>query len=175
MIMKDIRKIINNYFDGNLSKEEEDALKEFVLKHDLTSEYSFLKDMFEHFEKEKQISLPQDFEDNLFVKINEIESRENKVKRVVSYAITGIAACLIIFIGVFYYSQLSNNKSDELSRALVEDEELNTTYEAFLLMNYYIGKGFSSIEELNKLSIAPNEIQKLEILYEYKSKFLNNK
>ena len=57
----------------------------------------------------------------------------------------------------------------------MEDEELNTTYEAFLLMNYYIGKGFSSIEELNKLSIAPNEIQKLEILYEYKSKFLNNK
>ncbi|HPO63274.1 MAG TPA: hypothetical protein PK762_09375 [Candidatus Kapabacteria bacterium] len=174
--MKDINQIINNFLDGNTTKEEEFFLKEFLFKYDTTNEYSYLKDLFEYYENENQIKAPIDFDEVLIEKINENELKKKKISRLLNYAISGIAATFIIFIGVFYYFNKSNsiNSSDELNQTYFRDDKLNTTQQAFSLMNYYINKGLSPIQEIEKLNSASEEVIKFEMFYEYKSKVFKN-
>ncbi len=174
--MKDINQIINNYLDGNTTKEEELFLKEFLLKYDLTNEYSYLKDLFEYYDNEKQIKAPIDFDENLIEKINENELKRKKIKRIINYAVSGLAATFIIFIGISYYFNTAsrNNLEDGLNLTYFRDDKLNATQHAFSIMNYYIDKGLSPIQEIEKLNSASEEVIKFEKFYDYKSKVFKN-
>jgi len=174
--MKDINQIINNFLDGNTTKEEEMFLKEFLYKYDISNEYLYLKDLFEYYENENQIKAPIDFDENLVEKINENEQKKEKFKRILNYSVSGIAATFIIFIGVFYYFNKSNsiNTSEELNQTYFRDDKLYTTQQAFSIMNYYIDKGLIPIQEIEKLNSASEEVMKLEKFYEYKSKVFKN-
>jgi len=169
--LKDINKIINKYLDGNSSKEEEIILKDFLLKYDLPIEHTYLKDLFDYYENERQIKAPIDFDENLFEKINQQNQRKHKIRKVVNYSISSVAACMIVFLGVLYFINLSDKDyQSELDVTVYQDNMLNTTRQAFSIMNYYMDKGLSPMQEMEKLNQGKDELQKLEKFYEYKSK-----
>ncbi len=176
--MKDINLIINKFFEGNTTKEEEIILKDFISKYVLSNDYSYLKDLFEYYENENHIKAPVDFDESLFDIINQNDKKKNNSKRILNFTMTGIAASLIILFGFLYIFNISNKNitdgKSQLNLTYIDDYKLITTQQAFSVMNYYIDKGLGSMQEIEKLNSASVELQKFEKFYEYKSKLFKD-
>jgi hypothetical protein len=93
--MTEQEKLLNKYYKGETSLEEERELKElFQNDENHTSE----QDVFGYFENES--SIPVDLEENIFTNM-ETKDRKRKTIRMRLYSLSSAAAVIILFLSIY--------------------------------------------------------------------------
>lgn len=103
--MKRQENLLDKYYQGETSCEEEEILKEQILHESFDSAE---KDMFGYFQKERVI--PEDLETHIFEKIQEKQVKGKSIRmKIISWS--SAAAVLIVFAtGYFNFRHTKNTK-----------------------------------------------------------------
>lgn len=174
--LNNIKQILEKFYDGQTSLEEELSLKEFFSGDSIPEELHEDRELFVSMNAvDNQVTIPGDLNSMLIDTINSAEQKETRVKRINLYSFSGLAAGLLIILGV-YFTFLRDNPSDVLAEYTIQDEE--TAYvEAMKALTYVsaklnrgtaelkplrqVNKSIRSISPLNKLSSGSKELQLL--------------
>lgn len=108
--MKDIDKIIEKYFDGDTSLHEEETLRQYFQRTDIEDRHKQYAPMFNFFSEEREAAMPQ--------------KEVRKKKRFLFYLSTGIAAGIMLLIGVrLAYTPYEN--TSEKSMVYIDGEKMS--------------------------------------------------
>ncbi len=174
--MKEIKKILEKYYKGETSLEQENRLKEYFSVSDIPEELIIHKVQFDFYESEKHIEiLSTDFDEKI---INRIENQKitklNFSRKPVWRLVAGLAAGLLIIFGSYFLinEQIrDNNNTVELT--VEEQEALDQTVIALTKVSKYIN--FAN-EKLQKMSVINQSMEKINKIsyYEKYNKYIFN-
>lgn len=106
MKSKNIDELLNKYYDGETTVDEETELMEILGQEETGEFYQSEKDQFAFFEKERNADLPHEFD----AKIEELikESEEIKEARILPIIWRSAAAVLLVAVGLSFWFLKSN-------------------------------------------------------------------
>ncbi|MBU1013037.1 MAG: hypothetical protein KKG99_08515 [Bacteroidetes bacterium] len=187
MNFRRIEKLLEMYFDGDTSLEDEKILKEFFQGENLPPHLASLKDSFNYFSQEKtKDELDESFDQKLFAQINNFEtSNKRQIRRRYIYYISGIAASILIIISIFTnIDPFSSKMKDTFNDPQVAYEE---TKNALLIVSGLFNHGLKPVDNIAKFDDGMNQLSKVESLskgmeevgkiskfYETQQKVINN-
>ncbi len=96
-----IEKLLVKYFEGESSLAEERILREYFRQEEIPAHLVELREQFELYNSESQASLPDDFDEVLFEKIDSQERSHRASRRTTIYYISGVAATILILVTLF--------------------------------------------------------------------------
>jgi len=173
--MKEIKKILERYYNGETSLEEENMLKEFFSRSALPEELIIHKAQFDFYESEKHIEiLSTDFDEKI---ISRIESQKitklNFSSKPVWRFVAGLAAGLLIIFGSYFLinEQFRDNNTVELTAE--EQEALDQTIIAFTKASKYINIANENLQKISVINQSMEKINKISY-YEKYNKFILN-
>jgi hypothetical protein len=103
-----LKQLIDKYFDGETSLEEEQQLREFFKQEDLSGAYTELKAYFIVSDEFSEETLSAGFDEMLDKKLM-AESDSGK-RKMTTYWISGIAASLLLFLSIWLGTELFQPK-----------------------------------------------------------------
>lgn len=173
MNTNEIKKLIDAFYNGETSVEEEQLLLNYFNTEDVAEELLEEKEIFLHMYNAELVDVPVGLETKLNDLIDELASEEKKVfklkaqtnKRQMWVRIGSIAAgvALVISAGVYF-----NKKADSITPPLaqgqtenvdVEDKEkIKEAQEALVLLSSKFNKGMDQLAVVSSNLDKPNEI-----------------
>jgi len=160
--IKYIEQLLDKYWEGNSSLKEEQQLKTFFSQANIPEHLQTYQALFQYLQYSQQQQLTDtNFEADLlkqqqqFSKIRYLPSTTSIVR-----ALTSIAACLLMTVGLYYYN--STSFINKPTTAIVDtyqnpDEAYAKTQQVLLLMSQKLNKGTHSLQHLEKF----NEVKKV--------------
>ena len=170
MNTREIKILLDKYFEGESTLDEEKILKEFFNSGDVPGRLKEYTKIFSYFEIEKQDKPGPGFEDKIMEKIAPGNTIPFYQSRRFWYYFTGIAASVIFIFTIFYESELSGRLGfTKYSESEYSLQQKQLAYnQTKLALGYVSGKmkqGLGPLQEMNKISagVAPLiELGKLE-------------
>ena len=101
--------LIEKYYAGETSPEEEKELKAFFLEGDMPAEYLGLKEQFEIMDLMSKEQVSDDFDSKLMKNIS--GNKKDSKTFIGSFWISGIAATILLFIAIWFGTDLLNPKA----------------------------------------------------------------
>lgn len=149
-----IEKLLNKYWAAEASLEEERELKSLLAETEGSVEHEELAGLFDHFEGEKEVSLGDDFEQELMAIIEaepevKVISFADYFKRYASIA----AAVLVLLVSSYVFIQNQDTYAQEDTFDSPE-AALQEIKKQLLTVSLYMNKGNDQINELNNLGKA---------------------
>ncbi len=174
--LKNIKQLLEKFYDGQTSLEEEVHLKEYFAGDSIPEELLEDKELFVSMgAADREVSIPGDLNTKLIDTINAAERKETRVKRINLYSFSGLAAGLLIILAV-YFAFLRESPADVMAQYTIQDEEL-AYQEAKKALNFVsaklnkgtaelkplriVNKSLNSMTPLRKLSSGSKELQLL--------------
>ncbi len=166
MDYKKIKILLDNYFDGNTSLEDESKLQQYFLSDHIDQKLLEYRPIFQNYHEEKNIKLGEDFDRKLFEKIQDIEDQKTKsiflIPRWMKVAAT--VALLIGITFIFKNQFVSDSSSKQIAWETYEPESPEEAYEAaknaLLLVSNKLNNGTNTAtDNLSKMK-AMNKIFK---------------
>ncbi len=166
MEYREIEEILNRYFEGECTLEEEAQLKHYFSKPALPAEQTEMKVLFQYFTEAKQDTAPPfDVSDNLNSLIEKEWKKEtrNRFGRVLAWA-GSAAAVIVLSLGIFQYT----NKPE----AIVKQTYIKDTYQdpklayletkrALLLVSRTMNRNTSNLKYLSKFDQSLRQVKKV--------------
>jgi len=112
--------LLEDYFEGNTSLEDEKTLKEYFQSNKIAERHESYKSLFEFYDAESQLVLNSDFNKKLEARLNEPkvipinrnQKEETKVRRMTPmWRVASIAAMVALAIGGFWLVDLPNGEN----------------------------------------------------------------
>lgn len=103
-----LKQLVDKYFDGETSLEEEQQLKEFFQQENLDGSYAELKAYFIASDEFSEETLSESF-DEILDKNLKAESKPGK-RKINTYWITGIAATVLLLLSIWFGNELFQPK-----------------------------------------------------------------
>ena len=94
----EVRKILDKYWDGETSLEEEHALSEYFARHDVADDLAQFAPLFTFFTQERSISMPSE------IKAPIPQVKQTTVVRKISWW-RAVAAAVVLALGIFFIRQ----------------------------------------------------------------------
>ncbi|MCD8179566.1 MAG: hypothetical protein LUE98_20085 [Tannerellaceae bacterium] len=155
MNSKDIKQLLDAFYNGLTSPEEEKELKEFFLNGNLPEEWLAEKVIFERYLNITEIPLPDGLEERLTEKLSaHIFKSKSSSMRIYLSRVASLATVALVCIGIFIgYQQkrepmLTDTFQDPMEAALVAEE-------ALLFLSEQLNTGLAQMKE------AQQEINKI--------------
>ena len=144
--MNNIDNLLNNYFEGATSPEEEKALKNYFRNGDVQAQHEVYKSLFAAFDEEKQITAPQ----------FEIPAAKGSQQRVLSRKLWMIAASaaaitLLVIILFPFKNDTETQSGDNL--VFINGKEITNPQKA----QQYADKMFRQANEIIRANYQPFE------------------
>lgn len=166
MNSKDIKKLIDAFYEGETSVEEEKIIFDYFLnesiEEDMKEEQAFFLSLSQSV---KPIRVPESLESKLSSLIDDLNDKEKKKKSKIHNIWIGIAstaACVIIILSIGL--QLNQNKNEQM--AIEAKDTFNDPNEAYkevekalLLVSNNMNKG------IDQLSVISNNIDKTSDIF----------
>jgi hypothetical protein len=155
----DIKKILEKYYAGTTSLEEEKQLRDFFASPNMEESYLPEKKMFELFMLEKQeteISSAKHF----LRKISPVKRKLFSQKKLLHFT-SGITACLVFTIGIIFYQQEQKNTAYVVINGIrINDKELaiESVNGNLTRVSAIIDKSLAS---LNKIKMMENKLDSI--------------
>ncbi len=154
MIMKDINKLLEKYWEGETTLEEEKLIKEHFANNKSSDDN--LNSLFSFFKEEKQITYQGDF-----------KIPKRKVLKINFYREIAVAASIILLLGFAFLirNNTIRNNQNQLAKYEVKDpekaKEITKNALALLAKNYNKGETTLSknIKNINKIDIIKSLIK----------------
>ena len=128
-----INHLLEKYFEGDTSQDEEKKLYEYFLSSDILPEHQQYKPIFQHFNSEKMVRISNsDFDKGIIAQIYSLQKRKTIFK--VIYKISTVAASLLIIIGSLYFFYF--NKNDINNKLLSKNRSTNTAIDTTIAINH---------------------------------------
>ncbi len=180
MDLKRIKVLLEKYYKGETSLEEEKILREYFSKEDVGPEFISDRDIFMHQVQENEnIGNIPDISDEIWKSLSSPEEYKEKKNSKLTYLFLRIAAGILILVGSYYIlgDQVLNtdqNVADTFSEPEMAYEQAKETllYVSALLNNGTdhlepIHKINEGTQKLNTISRLNDGIKKLEPIKKY--------
>jgi hypothetical protein len=155
MDSKTIHTILEKYWEGESSLQEEAKLREFFNQDNVPKEFESVRPLFQYFKQEQEAYLNGDFDERLSSKLKAVDNVRGRAHSL-SFYIRRVAAVAAILAGVifFFNKGFFNTTSDEIAfndlnqQEKVEAQIAYTEVKAaLLLMSKKLKKGTDKAEE----------------------------
>lgn len=166
-----IEQLLNRFWDGETSLEEEQKLKRAFLREDLPSQLLPFQKYFIFTQTQRSRKHPQeDFEAQLSTKLNPIKKNYFSGSKVLAYA-----ASLLIFISSLFF--LFNEHESIQYKPLTEKEmQVAQKYLSFLAdnMEESLAMSTNNLNKLHLLNSGASTLEHFETTYDKQIKKLSN-
>jgi hypothetical protein len=159
-----IRELLDRYWDGTSTLEEEEALRSFFSR-DITSLPADLKEaqpLFSYFAAERDIPMPV-FPD---IEIPVAPMPERPVKQMIWQHWMKYAAMLLVAVGIGYASRQAQTKQTRIMASLSEQDTFDdpekafaVTQKALQLLSRNLNKGTTQMQKLAYFNEATEKIK----------------
>ena len=149
-----IEKLLDRYFEGNTSLEEERVLKEYFSGEEVSGHLHEYKEMFNYFSN------------------SSLESSERSIdlrKRTIPLQWLSVAAMLVFFLGIYSVYRQNEAQREEARLAYAE------TQKALDLISRNLNKGTGAIAQLETFNKGTAAIAQLQNFEEAQNRVFNNK
>lgn len=109
MKVQDIKLLIEKFYNGETSKHEEQLLKDYFDQKDIPEKFLDTKEYFNFLQKEAALELDDTFDEKFFKKAG-LDEHSTNSKRIWMYRISGIAATILVFVLVWFGTELFHPK-----------------------------------------------------------------
>lgn len=143
MDYNNIRKLLDKYWEGETSLQEETQLRDFFTGNDIPEDLKPYQSLFQFFQLEQDKKLNADFDKKLMEQLQSSDKPVAKV-RTLSFYLVRIAAVGLLLISIYWVSQQAPFKSAETAVAAEEmtpEEVYAQTKQALLLVSAKLNKG----------------------------------
>ena len=162
----DIKKLIDKYYSGETSLEEEKKLRNALSCEETKQEDIYNKLIFNALEEEKAETSPLSLKT---FSLLENKSRKFTLYRKWLYITSGIAACLLVVFGTFFYQNKKDTAYVMINGIRINDEKLAIEYvnKQFSEISCGINEGLEPLRKVEENEKAIKEKIKLitEIYY----------
>ncbi len=163
MDYNNIRKLLDKYWEGQSSVEEEIQLRDFFSGTDVPEDLKSYQPLFQFFQMEQDKKLNDDFDKKLIQKLESSEKPTAKVRRLPYYLMRIAAAGLLLF-SIYFVSQQGPFKPDQTEVAnydeMTPEEVYAQTKQALLLVSAKLNKGTDVANEgMSKMHKATSVIK----------------
>lgn len=160
-----LERLLEKYYEGSLTPPERDRLQELLSGEDITEEYYPDRDLILFDDQGMTPDPLPGFEERIMAAIDESD-REKKFtgirKRI--WAVTTVAASVIIFLASYLLLSGSNEPADTFSDPLVA---YNETVKALYTVSSRMNNGY---DNLGKLEYFDNALSEMEVIGETTSR-----
>lgn len=175
--MKKIDELLEKYFRGESSKEEEQILRNLLAETNSSDKYINEKIMLEYFNSEKtRNDISEEFDEKILKTINP----NNTIRfdfRKKFHRIINIAAVIAMIIGIYFFFPFSNS-NERLTQISQEDYEgYIETYNALAKASNYINQVDKNLAKLEVIDEAFEQMDKMSYVEYYNNyvyKFLGD-
>lgn len=147
-----IQTLLDKYFEGLSSLEEEQQLKQFFSQEDIPEHLVAYQMLFQWQLKEKSLALPDDFEANL---LQEIERQNPKgfFRRIWWHPMSRVAAVIVLAGGMWWAYQSDMDTQEKATSEInweqyepqSPEEAFNITRNAMIMISREFNKGTSRV------------------------------
>ncbi len=141
-----IRAILDKYWKGESSVEEEVQLRDFFSQNDIPEDLKPFQPLFMFFASEQEMKMDESFDEKLFQKLGSPQKPGAKIRRM-PYYLLRIAAAVLLLVSVYFVAEQGFLKPGQEIAA--EEEEMTPeevyahTKEALMLVSAKMNKGTS--------------------------------
>ncbi|MCK4748817.1 MAG: hypothetical protein KAT15_17305 [Bacteroidales bacterium] len=122
--IEEIRKILERFYRGETSLEEENMLQEYFSSTTVPEEFIPDKELFRNFGAANEtIPVPGDLNQKIIATIEGVERKAVRTRRISMFSLSGLAAGLLVMIAVYLF-YFRNDES-----ALLASNQWTDTYE----------------------------------------------
>ena len=154
MEKKEVKQLLQRYFEGASSEKEEDILKSYFKSEDVPKEFQEYKEFFNGISGLSKIT-DDNIENEIMDHILELEVKDKTGYRRLYSAITGIAASLLIILGGILLRQQPKPIKDTFNNPEVAYDYATKT------LAYVSEKYNSGIEKLAHFETLQNAVEPL--------------
>ncbi len=187
MNSQQIEKLLEKYFNGDTSLDEEKQLREFFAKDIIPKHLLSLKPQFEYFSEEKRKNFLNDsFDEKILENIEKekIISIKRKRRNYI-YIISGVAAGILIIVSLFIQLNSVTNKFEntfndpqlayaETQKALLfVSQKLNIGIQPVSQAATRFDEGVGELSKISNINTSINELNKLSKFYKYQQIIIN--
>lgn len=155
-----IRELLNNYFEGSTSEEEEAQLREYLadpaLSSALRSEYGYLPELAP--------AVPEPGE-GFYQRLEAVTRRETEIsprQRVLRYAM-GIAAAAAIFTGaIFFFNYMGMREMHDTYKD--PDIALAEVRDILMAVSEKMTTGTEPLGSINSMNVAPESLRGFKLI-----------
>ena len=174
----EIKELIEKYFEGETTQEEEVGLRDFFLHEKVPPDLAIYADLFRYFSDagKDEISNPG-FEQRFLSQIKEIPVIPLPSKRRQIYYITSIAAGILLLCGLiltFRYDIIKNPRNHGLkntysnpSAAYIEAKK------ALLMVSVNLNNGLDQMQQIQNFQKGIENIEKFSQFYKFQQIVIN--
>ncbi len=170
MNTREIEILLDKYFEGESTLEEEKQLRVFFSSGNVPEHLQEYAEMFGYFGMEAQESLNPELEEQIIEKFDQGRQIAFYQNRRFWYYFTGIAASVLFLFTFLYESEISNQIgitgfSDTKYTTQEKQQAYDQTKQALAYVSGKMNQGFGPLQEMNKInasSIPLVQLGKLE-------------
>jgi hypothetical protein len=163
MDYQEIDKLLQKYFDGNTSLEEEAVLKNFFSNEKLPKEYLKLKGMFNYFSDSSVKSGKNTVTDNELVSIMQHTWKKETRTKMFRLVLSGsIAAMLAISVGIYYFSYRHAPRPEDTFQD--PQQAYAETKKTLLYISNYMNQKTASLKYISEIDRSLKKINKISEL-----------
>ncbi len=127
--MNNISQLIEKYFQGETSLEEEKQLKAFFQQEDIAPEWKVYQPLFMLLELEQSQEVGRNFEDKIYQKIQPTQKKTSRLF-VVRHWMGAVAASLVLVLSIWWlYPDLSPEPASAINWEQYEPEDPKEAYQ----------------------------------------------
>ncbi|HUX97682.1 MAG TPA: hypothetical protein VMV47_18260 [Bacteroidales bacterium] len=161
MKTQELSALLDKYYKGETSDEEETLLKKVFSEASVPPELESEKEIFNFYVSEGEVPLPsQGFENRIIASIDDLErDKELKHRRRILYSAISSAAALLLLIGSYFFFIQKSDQVDTFSDPAVAYAE---TMKILMDVSSRLNKGTSKLTPIGKLSgVTEKSIEKI--------------
>lgn len=166
MDLKKIRALLEKYYNGDSTLEEESLLRNYFLSDSVDQEFAADKDIFLYQNQETQHNedIP-DISDELWHELQNNPTHKTKSNNKIGYFYLRIAASIIIIIGSFFLikNQVFNKNTEMQFTDTYDNPELayQQAKETLLYVSAMLNAGKDHLEPIKKIEEGTQPLSKL--------------
>ena len=164
MVMETIKvkTLLQKYYDGLTSQEEESMLEEYFLLGPVDPEFEADKLHFSALAsmRDEEIPVPEDLETSILDALQKVQQKPVFLRRSVPYIIMSIAAGLLLMLSTFIFLN-RQNQSNYITDPKIAYAE---SRQALELVSKYFNEGTSRLSGLGKIDQAVEPLRQFNTL-----------
>ena len=142
--IEEIRKMLERFYQGNTTLEEEKMLQEYFSSNTVHEEFIPDKELFQSFGTESEsIYVPDDLNQKIIASIDQVDRKATKTRRISLFSLSGLAAGLLVMIAVYLFYIRTDGPS------LLAYEEAKRT---LAYVSTKLNSGTSELEHVRQVS-----------------------
>ncbi|MEI7490581.1 MAG: hypothetical protein WCK92_04220 [Bacteroidota bacterium] len=179
MNIKEIEGLLDRYYEGETSLEEEQKLKDFFLQDEVPETLRQHQPLFRFLISEAKLTLSEENQEASLDRRIERYRGETSVlsvhpgkKRL--YYLSAMAAGLVLLIGLVFLIRNEAGRKGYMENTRPSTElAYNQTKQAILMVSVGLNTGLDEVQRLKTLDNAMGQIQRINKFYNYQTQFIN--